>query len=317
MFKDTSNFVKEYDFDHLRDRLYIHWDLLSVCNFKCSYCYARRDYLPFNQWNKLLDYDKILRIIEIISLSKLPVFLGLLGGEPTLHPRLKEIVSLIKKKILDKHDKSRLYITSNLSKNIFSNLEFNKKIFVLGSCHVSEKEKYGENFKNFFNSVETILDKGFKLKINIPLNSEKKFWGDTHYILEKLRNYNVNIHPHFLYSDGIDVLENYNEEFYNEFKECLDSERNFVFETKDNVYHFNDYEIFKNDICHFKGWRCYQNNYEISWDGIVRNLCKDEECNLFSNPLFFRNLKVKPIICKKENCLCDGLLKTYKEKISD
>jgi len=37
VFNENLEFIKEYDYDHLIDRLYIHWDLLTKCNFDCSY----------------------------------------------------------------------------------------------------------------------------------------------------------------------------------------------------------------------------------------------------------------------------------------
>ena len=90
-FDPNLEFIKEYDYDHLIDRLYIHWDLLTKCNFDCSYCHAKRQYQKLNQWNDIDVFERQLLIIKALSISTLPVFLGLQGGEPTIHPYFEEI----------------------------------------------------------------------------------------------------------------------------------------------------------------------------------------------------------------------------------
>ena len=71
----------------------------------------------------------------------------------------------------------------------------------------------------------------------------------------------------------------------------------------------------KNHLNRFKGWQCYNNNYEISWDGKVTNICKVKQIDLSFNPLFFKNIKnIEPMICPYKECNCDGLLKIYKHK---
>ena len=39
-----ANFVKQSGLDHMTQRLYIHWDITNKCEYKCSYCYARKEY---------------------------------------------------------------------------------------------------------------------------------------------------------------------------------------------------------------------------------------------------------------------------------
>lgn len=90
-FNENLEFIKEYDYDHLVDRLYVHWDLLTKCNFDCSYCHAKRQYQKLGQWNDIDIFERQLLIIKALSISTLPVFLGLQGGESTIHPYFEEI----------------------------------------------------------------------------------------------------------------------------------------------------------------------------------------------------------------------------------
>ena len=310
-FNENLEFIKEYDYDHLIDRLYIHWDLLTKCNFLCSYCYAKRQYKE--NWNKYVTFNKQKFIIGCISKSELPVFLGLLGGEPTLDPNFLEIYELIQHQIMSKSPENRLYITTNGSTNVFKNLKYYKNTYILWSCHFEFKEKYGKNFEKFLNNIKISINKGFKNRVNLLLNPEKKYYNDTLYIFNELKKLNVEIHPHFLFED--DKLFEYTEDFFENFKTLNEMNKNFIFETKDGYIKLNDYTIFKNKLNNFKGWKCYNNNYEISYDGKVKNMCKLNNFDLLKNPLFFKKItKIEPVICNYNECNCDTLLRIYKEK---
>lgn len=310
-----ENITKEFDFEHLRDRLYIHWDLLTKCNFHCSYCYSIKDYIENNAWNKIDNFQNQKLIIDAISLSKYPVFLGLLGGEPTLHPRFLEILDLIKEKILPKNKDNRLYITTNGSTNIFKKIKYIHNTFILWSIHLEYKGHYGKNFDKVFDNIKMMRDKGFKNRVNFMLIPDSKYYNDLHFIYNKLKELNVQIHPHFLYKNQLENTElyDYPESFFDEFSEFKDVKGNFIFETENGYYNLNDYYIFKNHLNCFKGWKCYNNNFEISYNGIVQNLCQKNEINILENPLYFRQIKLDFMICPYKECVCDGLLKVYKE----
>ena len=316
-FNEKLEFIKEYDYDHLIDRLYIHWDLLTKCNFDCSYCHAKRQYQKLNQWNDIDIFERQLLIIKALSISTLPVFLGLQGGEPTIHPRFFEIYNLIQDQILTKNENNRLYITTNGSTNVFKDLNFNKKVFILWSCHFEFKHKYGNNFEKFIDNIKICVDKGFKNRVNFLLNPDPKYWEDTLYIFNELKDLNIELHPHFLYNDICEnsYLYEYPKEFYEYFKDFNKVNGNYVFETKDNYVKINDFLIFKHKLNNFKNWKCYHNNYEISYNGKISNLCKYKQVDIKENPLFFKKItKIEPFICPYNECNCDGLLKTYKEK---
>ena len=79
---------------------------------------------------------------------------------------------------------------------------------------------------------------------------------------------------------------------------------------------YNDYNIFENEFTSFKDWDCWNNNYEISYTGIVHRVCFEEKSDLLKDPFFFRNIgKVCPVSCPHTSCNCDGLLKIFKEKV--
>ena len=334
---------KFYGLDHLVNRLYIHWDLLSKCNYDCSYCYAKRFYKSINKWGFYSNFDIQKHIIKCISYSKLPVFLGLQGGEPTIDKNFYEIINLINTQILNNHIDNRLYITSNISNDKLLRLKTNNKTFILASFH--------PEFADAKHFVNVIKDLNFKTRVNLMLINEPKYWDILHFVYNELKhtqswglnpiglntqdwgdpgfwNFKLQIHPHFVYTDhSRGKLDNYSKEFYKEFEYMRNDSKEFIIETKtwDNPINGNskedvpqsfvmsDYEVFENDLHHFYGFKCYNNNHEIDFEGNTKVLCKETKVNLLDNPLYFRNLEtINPIICPHQNCNCDGLLKTLK-----
>ena len=311
-----SDFVRQYDIKHKVQRLYVHWDVSTQCNFKCTYCYAMKDY--GEEWGRIDKWFKQKLIINAIGRSHLPIFLGLLGGEPTIHPKYDELVDLCYRAI-SKHEQGRLYITTNGSgdNDLFENHKFYDRLYFLFSFHPEFEGKYGKNFTRLIDNIKIARSRGFRCKVNVMLHNDKKFWSRTHKFVDAIEQIKgLVIHPHFLYANGdAHVLEDYNRQFYDEFNRFKNYPNYFTFEkkSKESIV-YNDYNIFNRELTGFKGWDCWNNNYEISYDGKLHRVCFDESVDLVKEMYFFRDLKsVKPVTCPHNNCNCDGLLKIYKE----
>ena len=307
------NFVRMSGVDHYVQRLYVHWDVSTLCQYKCTYCYARKQY--GDEWGRLGDWNKQLVVIDELSKSSLPIFLGLLGGEPTLHQRYDELIELIKEKVLI-HEDSRLYITTNGNKStewFAKRKDSNGKIYMLWSIHpeyVDEKE-----FEKICENIEVMHQKGFKTKVNLMLIPAKRYWDRIRIMYEKLNSMNyVILHPHFIYM-GFDQDVNYKQEFYEHFKFLEQQrEKEFVFYDEEREYNFSDYEIFSNGYNQFKGWNCWQNNYEIRYDCRISDQCFNRDPVEIPKD-FFKNInKVESRKCPHNFCSCDGLMKIKKER---
>ena len=317
---DLNNYVKQYDIKHKVQRLYIHWDVSTQCNFKCTYCYAMKEY--GKDWGKIDDWFKQKLIINNIGRAQLPVFLGLLGGEPTMHPHYEEFIEGCLNAVT-KHPDGRLYITTNGSgdNSIFTNHRYHKNLYFLFSFHTEFEAKYKSGFTILLDNIKTAVDRGFKVKVNVMLHYNKKYWDRTHKFVDEIEKYGdrVVIHPHFLYADGdVHKLQNYGLDFYKEFERFKNYPDYFTFEdAAGNKKMFNDYNIFENEYTNFKDWDCWNNNYEISYDGYVHKVCFDGKINLIRDPFYFKNIgQICPVSCPHTSCNCDGLLKIYKEKVN-
>ncbi len=308
-------FIKQEGIGHKVQRLYVHWDITTVCEYKCSYCYAIKEYK--DKWMRPGPWKKQLEVIEELSKATLPVFLGLLGGEPTRHHKYFEMINLIQSKILNNHKDSRLYITTNGEKD----LEFyqkhitcsDKKQYFLFSWHPEYNDI--ESSKSFKQKMYYLKRKGYKIKVNIMLHPAKKYWNLTKNFLLSLSHdeIEIEIHPHYIYISPHDTIK-YSAEFYKEFSSFIKNIKpEFIFETKEEIYSFTDTEIFKNKFNKFKGWNCWNNNFEIGLDCKINQFCFESKQNIKKD--YFKNItEILPKICPHNFCSCDGLLKIKKEK---
>lgn len=303
--------MKQYDKDHKTQRLYVHWDVSTQCQFKCSYCYARHHY--GDDWDKIDSWARQKLVLYSLSRAKLPIFLGLLGGEPTIHPNYDELIKECHR-IVTQHPDGRLYITTNgLSEHeFFLKHPWYDKTYFLFSFHPEYELKYGKDFIPLLENIRTVKERGFRVKVNVMLHEKKILWEKTHKFVDALEQIEgVEIHPHFVYEDGnVHTLTQYNDEFYKEFERFKDYPGYLVF--GDTTY--NDYNLFSEDLAHFKGWSCWNNNYEIDFKGKVNQFCFNNFSDLTKDLSFFERIgEIGPKICPHDGCNCDGLLKIYKE----
>jgi len=303
--------------DHKIQRLYIHWDITTKCNYNCNYCYAKLDYSKENNWQNESKIKDINNIITSLRFSTLPVFLGLLGGEPTESKNYFYILEEIQNKILPRHKDNRLYITTNLNQDI-TYWEKHPKIkntFILCSFHPEYfKNLTEERIKLFIEKLE-YLNKYFKVKVNIML--DPKYDNITNEWLKYLPNISkeIIIHPHIIYPDGNphnDLQKLYKTSLnkYQEIYKYMDKEYEYII--NDKKEYLNDIEVFSKNLT-FKNWSCYQNNYEISFNGFVSSTCFPGTFSLETNLMYFKKIKkILPKKCPHDFCNCDGLLKCQK-----
>ena len=308
---ETIKFIKAVGVDHYIQRLYVHWDVTTLCQYKCSYCYARSQYN--DTWGTPGNWEHHQFIIDELCKAQLPVFLGLLGGEPTLHQRYFELVHQLTTRVIH-HPDSRLYITTNGAKPTTfydKHPESNGKIYMLWSLH--PEYTTDESFETFYDNVVLMHEKGYKTKINLMLHPGKRHWEQTKYRYNKLNELDYAIlHPHFIYT-GFDQQVKYSAAFYEYFAFLKDQRlKEFVFSTSTSDMLLTDYDIFSNKYNQFAGWDCWHNNYEIDNFGRITDRCFGKSIPLPVD--FFKNISaVVPRKCPHQFCSCDGLMKIHKE----
>jgi len=301
-------------------RVCIHWDLLLICNYKCSYCYARNPKFYKDGWMKLPGWDQQQSIIDSISKCKEPMVIGMLGGEPTLYPHYHKLIDLLYEKCgyNEKYNvPNYIYTVTNGSqpREWYENIKFYKDMSFLWSFHPEFAE-----VDPFLTNVKIMRDKGFGTKVNIILHPSKQYRPMLEEVYHKCNAEGITIHPHFLYQENAHQLWRYNDEFWKWSKDMFGEEhRELEFHEEKNgkiIKHlYNDYEVYYNKINSFKGFNCMNSNYEINANGNVLQFCTDDiSSNLLENPNFFANMSINTMVCPHNFCNCDGLLKIKKYK---
>lgn len=297
------NYSKQHHLQQDPDHINIHWDTLTICQLNCSYCYARNEY--GKEWGKISNKTIINGVIESLRRSSLPFNLGLLGGEPTLGPYYYYILDQLQ--TIEKFH--RVYVVTNAEKDLTDHPHYDKLAFLF-SYHPADCT----DRERFINNMKLMVERGYQCKVNIMLHHDKKLWPMIKEMFEICKNIKgLKIHPHFIYGNSITKLFNYRQDFWEFFSFLEDYEKDLVY---DNDV-FNDYQVFKNGLTNFKGWNCYNNNYEIDVRGNVVKFCmpKVDHVNLVKDVDFFKNItKTIPMICPHKACNCDGLLKQLKVK---
>jgi sulfatase maturation enzyme AslB (radical SAM superfamily) len=295
------NYSKQHHIDQDPDHINVHWDVLTICQLNCSYCYARNEY--GEKWGKLGSKQIADGVLDALNNSSLPFNLGLLGGEPTLSPHYYYILDRIS--AMEKFN--RVYVVTNGEKDFTKHPDY-EKIAFLFSYHPADCT----DRDRFFANVKLMKDRGYKIKVNVMLHHGKQYWPLIKEMFEMCADAGIRTHPHFIYGKNVHTLFNYRKDFWEYFSFLKDHERELVYDDELK----NDYEIFSEKLTNFNGWSCYNNNYEVDVYGRVIKFCLNHErTSLLDNPTFFKDIvKTVPMICPHKACNCDGLLKQLKVK---
>jgi MoaA/NifB/PqqE/SkfB family radical SAM enzyme len=283
------------------DHINVHWDTLTICQLKCSYCYARNEY--GEKWGKLGKKEVIDGVIESLRRSSLPFNLGLLGGEPTLNPHYYYILNQLA--TIEKFN--RVYVVTNGEKDFTDHPQYNNRVAFLFSYHPADCT----NRDRFVANMKLMVSRGYQCKVNIMLHHDKKLWPLIKEMFDICAGIEgLKVHPHFIYGKNVHTLFNYRKDFWDFFKFLEDFERDLVYD--DDV--FNDYQVYNQQLTNFQGWSCYNNNYEIDVDGKVIKFCMEHaRTSLLDDPDYFKKItKTIPMTCPHKACNCDGLLKQLK-----
>jgi len=127
--------------------------LTEYCNFHCPYCRGLDNYIYGNRKIKKLSLNEVKKIIDIWCKDKPLKNIRFSGGEPTLHPNIREIIKYSKDKGI-----KRIAISSNGS----NDLELYKELIKLGvndlsisldACCAEDGDKMAGGIKGSFNKV--------------------------------------------------------------------------------------------------------------------------------------------------------------------
>ncbi len=251
-------------------------DIISLCNYRCSYCCNKQSIKTF------LSKKELDVFINLVSRYSKNVTVSILGGEPLLYPYLKYMVDRLSnlKNVL------KIDIYTNGSKIIKLK---SKKLHIIFSYHPDEFKKDRDKFifKNLLN---------YKNQCELaPL-------------IFKYKQENYSGIFKFCESNNIPIMYEY---IRGKNKTYIDN--NFKFRRLSYVY--NDQQItleylFNNNLNSFYHWKCVQSILVIDINGNVFD-CSGIIGNIFDCNFGF---EIKEILCNKKKCYTDCFLGTLKYK---
>lgn len=157
--------------------------LLNYCNLKCPYCFAN-EYIEENK--QLITMEQLDFILEFLSRSK-SSRIGLIGGEPTIHPQIEEII-----KRVDEYCKSH-----KTHWTLFTNgIELYKIIPLLGSnggclLNLNHPQVVGaENWSKIIKALNRAKTRDIIKRINLGINLYPDMI-DFNYIIDLAVKYEI------------------------------------------------------------------------------------------------------------------------------
>ena len=251
----------------------ICWDILTYCNFDCPYCFAKKEY----QTAAIMSKKSIDMVIEIISSINNKVVVGLLGGEPTIHPLFEYIVS----RLADVSNVIRIKVVTNSSKDL-TNVSRSAKIHYCLSYHPTENRFCLKNLTLPNTTVYVLM--------------LKKYMDEIYDFYNIAAKHNVGIIPEYIVSgDNVNI-------FSTKLVDPAQYNDNGVTSTFAECYGSS-----------FKGHRCHLSHYKITAHGDILVECIDKKIGTIYTPRIADHIVIRPIVCTNERCTDDFLLEMMKE----
>ena len=286
------------------------WDLVDVCNYRCSYCSAEHFLKKQIDTTKLQSYKQV---VKQLSLNRIPKFnVELLGGEPTLHPDLLEIV----KGLNSIKNCLKIELVTNFSRSLDYYQQFDvpecSKLQITPSYHP-------EYFKtSFVDKCVVIRDaKHITICPNINLSDNEDYWAGTLELINTLKTQKVLFGLNFLIPTKAGWSPVYTEKFFETFKLVITENpksitRGIPYNINGKITSLNEYDIQKHGLRFFKGFRCTPLMWYIKTDGRIVNHCTHTPLVPLGN-----NIDEQVICDIGTGCCCDIKYSYFKTRVGD
>lgn len=306
----TDDTKKEYKLFGLDGTKRFHWDILTICNYHCTYCYSRA---LEHQWNKLTGKKQIDEVIAKLKKINFPLEMVILGGEPTLHPNyfyvMDELYAL----------GDQMLVLGNITNGSFKNPEefidkhdkYADKFHWNMTFHPSQIQ----DFDRFKQTVKYIISKGQKINVNIML-ADTNHIEETESMLDFCTEYKVRYYFNVIFDHGGVTYANYEKDYADwlrSLSEKYGGIKELVYFNEDGtvIGKYNDIDVYLNNYSDFKGWKCKNNNYQIG----VASTEFSKFCSWKVMTVDEINEEDEYMICPLAQCVCQG--KLTNEKLSE
>jgi hypothetical protein len=254
-------------------------EITNMCQFKCPYCEVWKDKSELIIWNK----KQIDHLIDDMAKCRVNIIPTILGGEPTLHPKLNYIIE----RFDALENVPRIIIVSNAVKNL-STIKFTDKVDLAVSYHTGITKD-----EVFYNNISHPNVLKHLWRVMFLLTPKYKQYKDKLYNKLKTLKKDISIEPRPLF---LIETEKYFDSFLEEDAELI---KDTVVDGREMSYY--DMLKIRNN---FKGMMCYPWHIQITADGELILCPYKESINVFSTN-FFENFKPEYSLCESDKCLED------------
>mgnify|MGYP000852780130 CR=1 FL=1 len=155
--------------------------ITNQCNLHCSYCFANEF---VNKEKGIMSFENFIKCINFLSYNP-SERIGLIGGEPTTHPDLKKMLSVI----IDSPFKSACIFTNGILLDKFINELRNSRFQIL--INLNSPESIGQNdFDRIIHNMDEMINHHYmREQVGVGINlydAEMNY----EYLLEVLRKFN-------------------------------------------------------------------------------------------------------------------------------
>lgn len=283
------------------------WHLIDICNQACKYCnegFGSDLYRPkssfFKDKKQNQSYKTVLKRLKINTLGKYEV--DLIGGEPTLHNNLHEIIST-----LNSYENCvEISLITNLKRELNYYKEFNDekfdKLLICPSIHM---EYYNNDLLEKIKKISNF--KHVKFIPIVMIHDKKIYYDKIRELTNTLVKENIEFTVSFLFN-SYDYIVDYEDDFLNEMKVFAEKDINrYRFKTTTGKkYNLDKHSIYKNKLTNFYDWKCTPIRYNIDHKGSIYNDCTKK-------PLPLTGI-AECVNCPLTNCGCDIQWNYFKQK---
>jgi len=270
-------------------KYYFDWDFDFKCNYRCSYCYQIEE----NILNKKIKNHKEKIDLVLDFLKDKNFTLGLLGGEPTVSKYYFYILEKLLP-ILEKNN-SEVYISTNFSQSekFYKNHLKLKNIHYWISIHPeyfnTKSLSYIKYVREFTNGDIILSPMLYKDKSNKTFKAFQIFKEVKNFYFENKDKLKLKYAPQYIFKNQ------FNLQYFNEFKDFDFSEKEFLYNNKKIEYN----KLLRNKkLLNFKNWRCNANYFYIK-EEFISNEC----LNFLEKITTDLKLPNTLTICKRNFCI--------------
>lgn len=299
-----------------RNTKIIDWRLSNVCNFNCSFCPDN-----FKDGTKRpLAYESYIKLIDRLVDTDKHVWFQFTGGEPTLYPKLIDLLQYIKnkkgftsmisngsrtirwwKELADLNVLDRLYLSYHPEQVETPNhiIEVNN-LLQQTNTHVSmfvTTQHYKHLFAKAIKDFELILDQADTICSLKPISDESELQP---YTPDQLNTIQKNLYVK-TNSYKRNILKKIK---YLQTVPWYSSNMKLVYDNNTSVINSAQYLV-EHGFNKFKGWECDigKDLLVIEVDEVYRGMCREN--GIVGNVNYDQiDWLSKSIICQKENCNC-------------